>query len=112
MIIIVWCGNIYYTEISGVSLSRKSPRATWAREQKNLRAQLDIYEPNITCEVSISHLNVQYPIHFAENRYSACPNSSFCICVHIGIKILCKICAQVISLHLELLASQNLMYTF
>ena len=94
--------------LAGVGLNRKSPRATWARGQKNLQAQPHIYEPNIMREISIAHLNVWYPLHFAENRYSACPNSSFCIGVHISIKILCKKFVHVISLHLELLDSSNL----
>ena len=50
----------------GVGLNRKSSRATWARKQKNLRAQPHIYEPNITRKISISHLNGKYPFHFAE----------------------------------------------
>ncbi len=73
---------------TGVSLSRKSPRATWAREQKNLRAQPCIYEPNIMCKSSIGQLNLQYPFHFGENRYSECSQHSFYIGVHTGIKIL------------------------
>ncbi len=40
---------------SGVELNRKSPRATWARNKKNLRAQLHIHEPNIVREISIFH---------------------------------------------------------
>ncbi len=80
-------------DIAGVELNRKSPRATWARKEKNLWAQLHVHEPNIVCEISIfismAHLNVIYHFYFAKKGYTVSPSSWFCISVQISIQVLC-----------------------
>ncbi len=67
-------------DYAGVELNRKGPRATWAHNEKNLRAQLHIHEPNIVREIgifiSIPYLIVPYHLNFAEKRYTAVESES------------------------------------
>ena len=92
---------------SGVELGRKSPRATWAREKKNLRAQLHMHEPNIMSEIwiFISFPHLFHAISLAEMSYTAGSCISFCISVHINNKVWLQ---QVMSLHLQGLPSPKL----
>ena len=67
-------------------------------------------EPNITCKINISHLNGQYPIHFAGNGILHAPTAVSAFVYTFASKSCVKFVFM--SLHLELLASQNLVYTF
>ena len=88
----------------------KSSQITWAFRKKNLQSQRYIREPTSMHEIiifmSIPHLK---NVCLVEKRFTTGPSSSFSIGVHI-----CFVSSfvQAISLHLEPLASLNLVYTF
>ena len=67
-----WHGAKCY---QGWNLTEKSPRATWAHNEKNLRAQRHIHEPNFAHEISIfisiPYLNTLYHLNFAGKRHTA-----------------------------------------
>ncbi len=97
-----------------MELNRKRPWASWAHNEKNLRAQLHICEPNIVCEISIfisiPHLNVPYYFILPKTGIVLVPEVNSAL-VSTSALNLCSICAQVISLQILFLAPPRLVYT-